>query len=163
MADPTPIRPDGEVVAGTLRVRLGGYPKTLPELNIEDNEAWQGKLVVGLASVLKTMDAIKDWDQAVRLVSRSTPLMIDLLVAYDKSGVLGGKEWIRANATNSEVYEAFKEVAQASYPFVRDLRQFPTLIGVILDQVATIASDLSPSTSGQPRNTGGRRKRSEPA
>ena len=163
MADPTPLRADADVVAGTLHMRLGGYDKTLPELTIEENEVWQGKLVTGLAEVLQTMDAVKDWDQAVRLVSRSTPLMVDLLIAYDKSGMLGGRDWLRKNATNSELYDAFKEVAVASYPFARDLRQFPSLAVLLLDQVAKIASDLSPSTNGPRKRTGGRRSTSDAA
>lgn len=142
------------MVAGTIRVRLGGYAKELPELNIDDNEAWQAKLATDLASQLKHVDTIREWDQAVAVASASTPLMVDLLVAYDHTGVLGGREWIRQHATPAEVYAAFKEVALASYPFGRDLSKFPSLIGMMMEQVAKVSSA---STSSPPKSTGGRR------
>lgn len=142
------------MVAGTIRIRLGGYVKDLPELNIEDNEAWQAKLAIGLADQLKHVDTIREWDQAVAVASASTPLMVDLLVSYDLSGILGGREWIRQHASAAEVYAAFKEVALASYPFGRDLSKFPSLIGMMMEQVAKVSSA---STSSPPKSTGGRR------
>lgn len=145
------------MVAQSLSLRLGGYVKQLPVLSIEDNEEWQRKFAKALADQLRHVERIKDWDQAVTIASGSTGLMVELLTEYDKSGALGGAEWIRKHATPSEVYDAFKEVAQASYPFAKDVSRFPALVQLLLTQVAQVSeqSTSSPSTNGS-----GPRKRS---
>lgn len=145
------------MVAQSLSLRLGGYAKTLPVLSIADNEEWQTKFSQALADKLRHVEKIKDWDGAVAVASASTSLMLDLLVEYDKSGSLGGREWLRNNATPTEIYDAFKEVAQTSYPFAKDVSRFPALVQVLLTQVAQVSER---STSSPSMNGDGRRKRS---
>ena len=145
------------MVAQSLSLRLGGYAKSLPVLSIEDNENWQKVFAKALSEKLRSVEKITTWEQAVTVASASTSLMLDLLTEYDKSGALGGKDWLRKNATPSEIYDAFKEVAQASYPFARDVSRFPALVQLLLTQVAQVSeqSSSSPSTNGS-----GPRKRS---
>ena len=131
-----------------VSVVLGGIRKDVPALVIEANEAWQLLLARRVGEEWTSLDVTADWTDLIALVSQSIPLMIELVVAYDAEGHTGGAEWIRSHATPEEVYEAFKGVLGASYPFARDLtRYIPMLVGQVLGR-ASESSTSSPSPSG---------------
>lgn len=111
MAEPTPLheRTEDARASGLLHFTLGGDPVELPVLRIRAAREWKAKLDAADAS------GGTDLDHPIEV-------MLDLLVAYDVQGVLGGRDAIEDRATDREVYAAFSEVLAATFPFVRDSR-----------------------------------------
>ena len=126
---------------------LGGVRKDVPALVIDDDEAFKAKLADRFKTLWSGVESTLSWDDVLRTVSASIPQMIEVIVEYDQGGFSGGAEWIRKNATPEEVYEGFKAVIAASFPFARDLVRYPTLLFQVLEQL-TERSPSSPSPSG---------------
>lgn len=126
---------------------LGGVRKDVPALVIDANEAFQAKLAERASGLWAGMTNVDSWDEVLARASASLPEMIEVIVDYDREGRTGGTEWIRQNATPEEVYEGFKAVLAASFPFARDLVKYPTLLFQVLEQL-TASSPSSPSPSG---------------
>lgn len=139
---------EGEVVRrlGASMV-LGGVRKDVPALVIADNEAFQARLAERLAGIWAGVASLESWDGIFARVTTSLPQMIEVIVDYDKEGRTGGLEWIRSNATPDEVYDGFKAVLEASFPFARDLVKYPTLLTQVLGQL-TASLPSSPDPSG---------------
>lgn len=142
------LHTEAEVVrrAGASMV-LGGVRKDVPALVISRNEAFQAKLRDRVSGLWSGMEELGGWDEVLARVSTSIPVMIDVIVDYDLEGHAGGKEWILDNATPEEVYDGFKAVLAASFPFAKDLAKYPTLLFQVLEQL-TAKSPNSPSPSG---------------
>jgi hypothetical protein len=140
-------------------VTLGGQAKSLPVLPIVRNRDWKQQFDATVREIGASSES-DDFDEVVRALSDSIEKMLDLLIAYDESGALGGHEWIDGNATDREVYETFKKVTDAAFPFGIDL--MARILGEVRMNMARLAAG-SKSTSSSRRNTGGRRKSSRAA
>ena len=159
MTDPTPLRPDEEVAGGYISVTLGAQAKRLPVLPIVRNREWKRQFDAMVAELGMNTES-DDFEEVVRALSDSIEKMLDLLIAYDETGALGGKEWIERHASDGEVYETFKKVKDAAYPFGFDL--MARVLGEVRLNMARLAAG-SKSTSSLPPNTGGRPRKSRAA
>lgn len=158
-----------------IPIILGGAPRPLPPLVIADSEEWQELFFARIGAAWTELGGVgeqpqlpassqfkaqvhgadpeatgspsTDWTALFGLLAGLTPLQIELLVAYDKGGALGGTEWIRANADRTEVYEAIKAIVVHELPFLRDALKAPGLLQGLLRQVQA-SSTPSPSPSG---------------
>lgn len=160
-AIPFPLqeRSDEQIASATITVAMGGQVRRLPVLAIDPNERWTEQFTEAIGSQLGGVSGIETLADVSAALGRSTDVLIGLLVAYDASGVLGGREWMRAHATPGEVYEAFKQVTAAAFPFGVDLAKWaPEIRSLLLRALVDEAS--SRSTKPAPRRTGGRRARS---
>lgn len=101
----TQERPEDDRAAGVLRLTLGGTPVELPVLRIRQSRLWREQL--------RATD-IEDGED----VERPIQVMLDLVAAYDVTGLLGGRDAIEDRATDAEVYAAFQQMLAASFPFV---------------------------------------------
>jgi len=157
MMEPTPLRPPDEVAGGFLRVSLGGQARSLPILKIDHNRAWKELFNVTVSEALGGTRQLQTLDDVVNLLATSTDTMLDLLVAYDESGALGGKEWMDRNATDRDIYEALKKVTDAAFPFGVDLiTRVPNFMGTLLEAVIRSSRSMSssqPSTAGRQRRS----------
>ena len=142
------LHTEAEVVrrAGASLV-LGGVRKDVPALTAAKNEEFQAKLGGRFRALWAGISSVADWDAIFATVATSDAEMVGVIVDYDVEGRAGGREWIWENATSEEIYEAFKAVIRASFPFTRDLERYPTLLFQVLEQV-TALSQSSPSPSG---------------
>lgn len=128
-----------------IAVSLGGAEHRVGRLVIEQNRTWKERLQREAAGRWGAMGASATWSDVIGTFAGLTDLQIDLIVAYDEAhdesgratrpGVLGGREFIEANADEEEVYEAFKLIAAAAFPFLRDAARFPTLVIQLLAQI----------------------------
>ena len=159
MDAPTPLRPDEEVAGGYISVTMGGQAKRLPVLPIVRNRDWKRQFDEMIAELGMNAES-DDFDEIVRALSDSIEKMLDLLIAYDETAALGGREWMEQHASDGEVYEAFKRVKDAAYPFGFDL--MARVLGEVRMNMARLAAG-SKSMSFSPPNTGGRRRRSSTA
>ena len=159
MDSPTLLRPDEEVAGAYISATLGGQARSLPVLSIVRNREWKRQFDVTIAAIGGAAKS-DDFEEVVRTLSDSIDKMLELLIAYDDSGALGGREWIEKHATDGEVYDLFKKVTDAAFPFELDL--MARILGELRMKMARLAAGSRP-TSSSPRSTGGSRKRSNAA
>ena len=114
---PVPERSDEEIASGTIRLALGGQERLLPVLPIARNRVWTAAFAAAIEKQLAEVPQLDTLGDASAAIAGATDMLIDLLVAYDEGGVLGGRDWIENNATAPQVYEAFKAVTAAAFPF----------------------------------------------
>ena len=78
--------------------------------------------------------------------------ILDAVVAYDRSGALGGRDWLAEHADPAQLYIAFRQMAEVVFPFVADVRSLLALLPGLLAQ-ADVGSS-SPSSTNGPSPTG---------
>ena len=140
------------LAASPIAVVLGGREKLLPPLSIRANRGWKKRLAEAVGETWVTFGQADDYGAIVGLVAGATDTMLDLLIEYDTSGSLGGREWIEDHATDSEVYAAFKEVAAVAYPPFQEARTMPGLGQMLLGLIASVSQARMSSSpaSGAP-------------
>jgi hypothetical protein len=107
-----------DVIAGRIRLTLGGEEYVLPTKTIEQNEEWQAQINRQLLSLLNAAADPKSSDQdMVRLLFAMGPEMIDLLVSYDQD-TIPAKDVIRAKAQPHEVIRAVATIWANANPLV---------------------------------------------
>jgi len=116
-------RTEAEIVSGTITVRIGKVEKSLPIRTIERSREWKRSLARALAGGdgIGKMDLATAEDGGAVAVALGDRLL-DLVVEYDETAALGGREWVAANGTDAEVYAIFRELLELSFPFAGDLR-----------------------------------------
>lgn len=138
-------RTEDERVRGVIPVVWGGQRKELPTLKRAAAREWREKL----AAALREVGAISltDIDAVAVAGSLVSDRLLDLVMAYDATGVLGTREWIDENVEDGEVYAAFRAILDVVFPFVADARS-------ALAELRRLLSGPPTSTSGA-SGTGG--------
>lgn len=133
---------------------IGGETRLVTPLTIAQNREWKRLLADKIAG----LDIGSSWASFLLRLSTLTDDQVELLVAYDRHNALGGREWIEAHATDTEVWDALKEVLELAYPQLRELKKLP--IGEMIPSIVRLVtgqsmSSASPSgDSTQPASTG---------
>lgn len=150
-AEAPAVRTEEEIVAALLPVVLGGRKKGLRVLTIREARKWKLALVeVGVKGIASA--DLRGADDVGPLFDAAIEKIVELVVAYDVDGSLGGREWIEANASDQEVYAIFRKTLDVSFPFVRDLRTALAEIRAlgVADLLASARSAPESSSSGAP-------------
>lgn len=121
MSDQPAKRTEDEIVAGLLTVTLGAIRKPLRILTMREARVWKLSLVGKLGGEIGSLDLASTKDVGP-LIEAAADRILDLVVAYDVDGSLGGREWLESHASDLEVYSVFRRLLEVSFPFVRDLR-----------------------------------------
>lgn len=141
-------------VSRTIRITLAGESYELPVLSIRENREWKAQLNARTAALISALDDTDDLPAVLTVLSNQVDDLLEMLVAYDLTGVLPPRdeiESIRPDPTN-EIFEAVKEVFKAANPQV----------GISLETVAAAMPETSlPPTSTPPPPTAGRRRKSK--
>lgn len=132
-----------------VKIVLAGIEKRLEELPVSGNEDWKRELALKAFGRLASAGTLDNAEAIASMFAGVTDVQIELLVAYDRDGRLGGADWIRDNASASEIWTAFKEVMKAAFPFLVDAAKAPNLVAELLPQLAALLGK-QPSTSGAP-------------
>lgn len=158
MLDSLGTRPAEQVLSRTVRITLGGATFELPVRSIRANREWKAQLDAATAHFLENLPSESDevtgkWAALVAAFDGHIDELIDVLVAYDTSGVLSKDaiEGIEPDATN-EVVMALREVWRAASPLV---------VTAVQTMVMEAISDSSPPTNTPPTPTGSRRRKSK--
>jgi len=155
MAERTPE----DVLAGVLRIAVGGVVKAVPTLPIRASREWQEKLAAGPSAFTVPVDD-DDWSAAV--VSEFTGLtqeaILDIVLAYDRTNALGGREWLEEHADPAQLFAAAQQMAEVAFPFAEDTRLL--LTGLVVRSV--VGSPRLSSTSGRSPTGVSTRRRSRP-
>jgi hypothetical protein len=144
MAERTPE----DVAAGILRIAVGGTVREVPTLKAKYVGAWAERVLLlddaGRAVKIKPLE---EWTAAdvAQLAGPALDRVIDLIVAYDRTGALGGREWLEENADPPQLQDALTAMLGNAFPLADSPE---VLAATVMGQVA--------AASNQPRSTSGR-------
>lgn len=146
-------RTDDQKLRGVVPISWGGEVREVPTLKRGASRAWKEGLAQALQEVgnfqVTAMDSIS---VAGNIASDR---MLDLVLEYDQTHVLGDREWIDENVDDTEVYSAFRSLLDIAYPFVSDLRG-------AMEEVRRLLGSLpsgSPDSTSLPSPSGGSTRR----
>lgn len=100
---------EARIVTRSIELTWGGERRALPVLPMKPADDWRRLFVE------KFPDTDGEEVDAATALHQAGDGVLDLLVAYDRSKVLGNREWIEANVTDDELADAFVEVYQRSF------------------------------------------------
>ncbi len=150
MADRTPE----DVIAGVLRIAVGGVERIVPTLPIRATREWQESISKGPEGFTVP---VSDDDWTASTVADFSGLTIgtilDVVVAYDRTGALGGREWLEEHADPSQLYAAARQMAGVAFPFATDL---DLLLAALV--VRQVVASRRPSSTSTPSSTGASRR-----
>lgn len=148
-----PLNGEAEVASGYIGVTVGGQHRELPTLKIKAAREWKESLA----------ERIPEWFNADRqsiidVLSIGNDVAFDLVVDYDRSGALGGKEWLEDNADDSEVYRVLKQIIDRHFPFLADVPMLTQMVSRVVGQMRltglTAAPSLPASSTSSPLPNG---------
>jgi hypothetical protein len=142
-----------DILAGVLRINVGGIEKRVPTLPMKASAEWQEALGAGLGEFARNLSADQSADSLMGFARFTQQAILDAVVAYDRSGALGGRDWLEENADPAQLYIAFRQMAEVVFPFVNDVRSLLAMLPGLLAQ-ADVGSS-SPSSTNGPSPTGG--------
>jgi hypothetical protein len=143
-----------DIASGILRIGMGGTVKAVPTLKAKYIEAW-GAL---LASDDPGATVPSEWTVADvgALSGRTTERLIDLCIAYDRAGALGGREWLAENADPQQLYAAVVAMVGNAFP----LADSPQALAGLMLLRSVVRSEPPNGTSGASTSGASTRKRS---
>jgi hypothetical protein len=149
-------RSEEEVASGLLQVPIGGVVKTMPTLSIKYIPEWAKLLDAVTPSGIVTPDPAEGFSliAAVTLTA-----LLDLVVAYDRTGALGGREWIEEHADPAEIKAAALQMADNAFPFGEAAAVIDTMVTTRIGQAAA-PSEPPNSTNGHSSTGASRPNRS---
>lgn len=129
-----------ELAGGFIRVTAGGQERRLPTLKLSGERDWRLALAkkVGEAQLDLDFDALKEggdraYGALAPMANLPTDMALDLIVAYDRTAALGGREWLEENCDSAQLYDLLLRILRVVFPFVADLRgaikEFMELLG----------------------------------
>jgi hypothetical protein len=149
-------RSEEDAVTRVLRISVGGVVKTMPTLPIKHIAEWSKML----DALTPSADALGDPSEGFTTIAKITmSSLLDLIVAYDRTGALGGREWLEENADPAELKTAAEQMAGNAFPFGVAAAVIGSMVMAHLDHLAA-QSEPPSSTNGSSRNGASTRKRS---
>jgi hypothetical protein len=148
-----------DVLAGVLRISVGGVEKIVPTLPIRATREWQASLAEG-PGAFTPADA-DDWTpvEASEFSGLALEAVLGIVVSYDRTGALGGREWLEEHADPAQIYAAAGQMADVAFPFADDTR---VLLAALVAR-SVVGSVAPSSTSGRSRSGASTRGRSKTA
>lgn len=99
-----------DVLAGILRIATRAGERQVPTLSIAATRTWQASL--------EPIFAPREWDAAAVAAfgALEAGLLVDVVVGYDTTNALGGREWIENNADPAQLYAAALQMMEVAFP-----------------------------------------------
>ena len=133
-------------MSGRITVVLGGIPRDLPVLPRKASREWLASLDARFSMLAGALDSA-DTPQILALLANETDALYELLLEYDRTGVLPPRGEIDDYATDAEILRATLEVWSALHPLA------VTLVAASTGTDGTTPEPSSPSpmpTAGDP-------------
>lgn len=97
------------VAAAPIEVMVDGQTRRLPILKFGKTIEWKKALAKAMESESGEIDPAKP-SQAVHNAVLSAERTLDLVLSYDLTKVLGGRDWLLENATEEDVDSVFQAI-----------------------------------------------------
>lgn len=147
-----PERSAADLLAGVVRVSIGGVLYTLPTLPMERSEDWLASLDERFAAVSTGIEtAGDDLTAKLNVLMAGQDAMLDALYAYDLSNILPPREDAAKLATKTEILRAVIEVWRAEHPLAATLAETGSLTTWL---PSGPPSTSPPPTAGMPEPSG---------
>lgn len=146
-----PERTEADRASGILRITVGTTAKKVPTLPISASATWIEGLGSALAGRAEALAKDQSVESLMGLGAFAHEALLDAIVAYDRTGALGGREWLTENADPEQLYIAFRQMAAVVFPFVRDVQA----VLQILPGLLAAASKQPGEPSGSESSTNG--------
>lgn len=119
-------RTEDEKARGIVPARIAGSTRSMPTLKAKAARPWKLLVVQTISNVAKDADVrgqggadtIAD---VLNLGVLAGDKVLDLLLEYDVTAALGGREYLEENADDSQLYAVLRAVADVHFPFVADV------------------------------------------
>lgn len=149
-----------EVLGGYIIATVGGEPRHLPTLKIKASRVWREALSRRMKDMAGTRIADLDLGamstatasvlvSAGPILQLGSDLVLELVLDYDVTAALGGRDFLEEHADDAELYAALQSILGVVFPFVTDLR---ALLREVLGMVGSASSIAALSTNSPPRN-----------
>ncbi len=148
-------RSEEDSATRVLRIPVGGVVKTMPTLPIKHIAEWAKLLDALTPSTAPPGDPSEGF---TLIASITLTGLLDLVVAYDRTGALGGREWLEENADPAELKAAAEQMAGNAFPFGEAAAVIASMVATRLGQA--VRSAPPSSTNGSSTNGASTRKRS---
>jgi hypothetical protein len=137
-----------DIAAGVLRIAVGGSVREVPTLKLRWISGWAALFDAGEAEP----KALGEWTMHDTTVfgADTVKQMLDLVVAYDRTGALGGREWLEENADPGQLRAALNQMVENAFP----LADAAALVDLTITRAA--AASIRPSSSSGASRTGTR-------
>ncbi len=144
---------------------LGDETFVVPVLKIGKADDWRDRLAVEAGATLGLLGEQPNGAAVMGFLGQNSTTLLGLIRAYDVNGVLPTDDWVRENATEPEVVQAFVLCVAASYPFISAaldiLAANPGALRIVLEEFGSQPRSTSgPSTTSSPTATAGPSNRS---
>lgn len=151
-----PERSSEDILAGRVRLSLGGEDFILPVRTIRENRLWKELMRQELDELLGGFSDLSTTGEILARVSAATDAQIALVRAYDSGGILPDLE----DVTEPELMRATFAVLAAAFPLAAtlldQLLDQPELVRLVLAEIRTGGSS-EPTNSSPKRMAGARR------
>jgi hypothetical protein len=111
---------ENRVVTRSIELTWGGEQRVLPVLPMKPADDWRRLMTEKFDD---TDDSDGQEKTVAGVLSESADQLVEALMAYDRSSVLGTREWIESNVTEEELADAFLEVWRRSFRLSRLTRE----------------------------------------
>lgn len=145
------MRSEDDILAGVLRVQVGGVQKALPTLKLRAAREWKEQVAATLATSVDGFELNGTLDVA-NLANTAGDKVLDLVLAYDQSGALGGREWLEDHADDAQLYAVLRVCLETSFPFVHDLQSALSQVREVLGGAAIVNQQVAVSPGARPTN-----------
>lgn len=140
-----PERSAADILAGRIRVALGGVAYDLPVLPRGASRRWLESLDTSYAALGAALDeAGDDTPRILTLLASHQDAMLGMLYTYDETGALPERALVEEYATDAEILRAVIEVWRAANPLAATLAETTSASGT------NGSSPESPSTPPSP-------------
>lgn len=153
-------RSDEDRVSGVLRLRFGAAEREVPTLPLRPAREWQRR--VAELSGGFGLPAVDDWrgSDPGQFANLTVDALLDLALAYDRTGALGGRDWLEDNADPAELFAAVSAMAENAFPFAEDGRRLlaTMVVSAMVGQSAPPSSTNGRSHAGDSTRDGSRKR-----
>ena len=143
-----------DTLSGVLRLTFDGEERTVPTLKLRASREWLERQVRKMPLLIDALQGDQGAAGQRAFLDFSYETGLDAVIDYDRSGALGGREWLEEHADPSELYEALRAMARVAIPFGDDLQTLVALLVTINPGLLAPAPPAAASAS--PRSTSSR-------
>jgi hypothetical protein len=138
-------RPEELVAFGYIPCQFESETKLLRTRKLRSAREWKQRFAQEMGSTIASFELGEGADSVAAIAALGnlgSEVILNLVVEYDTSGSLGGREWLEEHADDREVYAVLRAVLDVHFPFVKDVMGAMREIGSLMASVPTARAVL---------------------
>jgi hypothetical protein len=152
----TPGRPEDLVAFGMIPCYVGGELKFMPTLKRRAEREWVARFTRAIGTTISEFNVPEEGfdtlDGLTKLGTLGSDLVWDLVLEYDATDALGGRDWLEEHVDTRQAYEILTTILrEVVFPFVQDVRGIMAELGRLLAAQESIT--LPPSAPSEPASS----------